>query len=34
LRFEADTAERLEAIRAVFRADIQRLQLTTAALPF
>ncbi len=34
LRFEADTPERLEAIRALFRADIQRLQLTPEALPF
>jgi phosphomannomutase/phosphoglucomutase len=34
LRFEADTSERLEAIRALFRADIRRLQLTPEALPF
>ena len=34
LRFEADTAERLEAIRELFRADIQRLQLTTEPLAF
>lgn len=34
LRFEADTPERLEAIRQLFRADIQRLQLTTQALAF
>ncbi|WGZ93066.1 MAG: phosphomannomutase/phosphoglucomutase [Candidatus Thiothrix putei] len=34
LRFEADTPQRLEAIRALFRADIQRLQLTPEALPF
>ncbi len=34
LRFEADTPQRLEAIRALFRTDIQRLQLTQEALPF
>ena len=34
LRFEADTQERLEAIRNLFRADIQRLQLTAEALTF
>lgn len=34
LRFEADTPERLAAIQALFRADIERLQLTTEALPF
>lgn len=34
LRFEADTPEQLEVIRARFRADIQRLQLTTEPLPF
>ena len=34
LRFEADTPGRLEDIRALFRADIQRLQLTPEALPF
>lgn len=34
LRFEADTPERLETIRQMFRADIQRLQLTTQALTF
>lgn len=34
LRFEAETRERLEAIRALFRADIRRLDLTQGALPF
>ncbi|MFN3785410.1 MAG: phosphomannomutase/phosphoglucomutase [Thiothrix sp.] len=34
LRFEADTPERLATIQALFRADIERLQLTKEALPF
>jgi phosphomannomutase/phosphoglucomutase len=34
LRFEADSATHLEAICALFRADIQRLQLTPHTLPF
>lgn len=34
LRFEAETETRLEEIRALFRADIHRLHLTTGTLPF
>lgn len=34
LRFEAASPERLAAIQDLFRADMQRLQLTTDTLPF
>lgn len=34
LRFEAETEQRLEAIQALFRAEIHRLNLTRSPLPF